>query len=84
MSEKEVKNLEDVFILNSFWGLCAMRVCVLNGVLDEKILEVCNSLNPSGTTGGWQKVYKENDEEKDLRPIPCDDYSNRTHYIVAC
>lgn len=72
-------------------GICGMQVCAKNNITDEEILDVCNSQNPSGTSGGWSAVVREKDqsffrdeknEPSDL-PVQCND-ENRTHFIVLC
>jgi hypothetical protein len=62
-----------------------MQVCAIDNASDEAILEVCNKENPSGTTGGWQKVERKSTKNwPNIAPVPCDDYPGRTHFLVSC
>ena len=78
--------MERVEITQCMVGICHMQVCAVDDATDEEILEVCNSQNPSGTSGGWQEVVREELEFniKEMLPRPCSDYPGRTHFLVAC
>jgi len=65
-------------------GLVYMQVCAVADATDEEILEVCNSKNPAGTTNGWGIVAREDYEREDARPVDCEDYPGRKHFIVIC
>lgn len=74
-----------VVVTRHMIGICAMQVCAEHDVTDEEILEVCNKENPSGTTSGWCRVIRH--DENDLRhaiPVVCENDSNRRHFIVLC
>ena len=83
MDPRQRGALMDVVITRSFLGICHMQVCATWHVTDEEILRVCNSKNPSGTSLGWCRVIRSQDEGK-LAPVPCADDSSRLHILVAC
>jgi len=64
-------------------ALTTMQVCAVADADDKEILLVCNRDNPSGTTGGWQRVIRKRTEKID-GPGPCADYPGRIHYLVQC
>ena len=53
------------------------QVCS-EGTWDEA-LEWIRSENPAGTTSNWVK-----DESEEMKPVKCDNYEGRTHYIFNC
>lgn len=68
-------------------GLTRMQVCAVADATDEEILEVCNRENPSGTSNGWSKVIRVEDEysSKDSLPVACLSYpDDRLHFLVSC
>ena len=73
-----------------FAGLRAMQVCVLDGVSDEEILEVCNRENRQLISGGWHTVVRDKAHAKELgvdesaAPGKCADCQNRWHKIAIC
>jgi hypothetical protein len=71
-------------IVKSFHGICHMIVCCEKNVTDDEILNFCNEVNPSGTTGGWQTVIREDYENGKMRPVICEEYPNRLHIMVGC
>jgi hypothetical protein len=75
--------MERVIITKPMIGLVYSQVCAEADATDEEILEVCNAKNPSGTSNGWSKVARENDNGR-MRPVQCDDDPNRKHFIVIC
>ena len=77
-----------VIVTNPMIGLVGMQVCAARDATDEEILKVCNTENPSGTSGGWSKVFRKVEEgyenmENSL-PVQCEDYKNRIHFIIIC
>ena len=72
--------MERVIVTNPFNGLCHMQVCAIADATDEEILEVCNRENPSGTSLGWCGVIREGDGA----PVQCQDFPDRTHFLVNC
>jgi hypothetical protein len=78
-----------VIVTRPMVGLVAMQVCAVADVTDEEILAVCNTENPSGTSGGWSKVLREITpgslyDAKDCLPTQCSDHSDRLHFLVLC
>ena len=72
-----------------FWcGLCFMQVCAVPDATNEEILEVCNRENPSGTEHGWVGVVRKLEDARDITekqlPGPCENFPNRTHFLVFC
>jgi len=65
-----------------FLGIFYMQVCAESDATDEEILKVANRDNPSGTRNGWSTVVRENHENEKLRPVVCEDYPNRKHFIL--
>lgn len=51
--------MERVIITKPIIGVFAMQVCAESDATDAEILKVCNAENPSGTSGGWSKVVRE-------------------------
>lgn len=81
---------DDVIISRSFgdpkagiYAFCYMQVCVRKGVSDEDILRVCNADNPSGTSNGWTRVIRA-DEDHWPGPTQCADQCDREHILVLC
>jgi 3-deoxy-D-arabino-heptulosonate 7-phosphate (DAHP) synthase class II len=69
-----------VVITERIMGIYHMQVCCVPEATDEEILAVCNQENPSGTTGGWTRVYRLGINQ----PTPCADDPQRRHVLVAC
>ena len=65
-------------------GLCYMQVCAVEDATDEEILTVCNRDNPAGTSNGWMEVVRENEPDEAMRPIACEEYPGRKHFLVRC
>lgn len=65
-------------------GLCGMQVCAVPDATDEEILDICKKENPAGTSLNWVRVAREADEDENIRPVPCEKYPGRTHFIVIC
>jgi len=65
-------------------GVTHMQVCCEKSATDEEILAHCNADNPSGTSCGWGKVERANDEKPDMNPVQCEDYPDRIHVLVGC
>jgi len=77
--------MDRVVVTRAICGVAHMQVCAAKDATDEEILAVCNRENPSGTTGGWFHVRKENHEFWGrVAPVQCADDSNRMHFMVAC
>lgn len=76
--------MKRVIVTRSFIGLLYMQVCAVKDATDEEILEVCNKENKAGTTNGWVRVIREDDENEKGRPVQCTDYSDRQHLLVVC
>lgn len=64
-------------------GILNLIVCAENDVTDKEILEVCNNEIPCGTTNGWCRVVREN-EEDNMLPVQCSINFSRTHFVVLC
>ncbi len=43
-------------------GICHMQVCVEKDCSDEEILEFCNRENLAGTSNGWARVIREDED----------------------
>lgn len=78
--------VERVLITNPFINLLTMQVCAVKDATDEEILQVCNSMSPAGTSGGWATVIRtmEDTEYPEALPVKCSDYIDRMHYLVVC
>lgn len=76
--------MERVVVSNPFIGFTYMQVCAVADASDEEMLEVANTENPSGTTGGWSQVARENYKEENMRPVTCEDNPTRKHFILIC
>lgn len=82
--------MNKVVVSKMMCGICHMQVCAEADATDKEILEVCNGENPSGTSKGWCKVIRENEEPDEfwpiekLKPVKCDDNDGRKHFMVAC
>jgi hypothetical protein len=81
---------KDVIVSRPLHGLCGMQVCAKKGTSNERILEVCNAENPSGTMGGWQRVCRTAEDVKELQltdeclPVDCGEDDTREHILVYC
>lgn len=82
-----------VIVTNPFNGLFACNVCALTALNDEEILAELNRIHRSGTTNGWVRVIREIPHPDDnpfmmiteeTLPVQCDDFPDRTHYIILC
>ena len=82
----EPKTLARVEITRLMVSICTMQVCACEGATDAEILDVCNSGNPAGITGGWRTVIRQGFEHAtpDNLPIQCTDHPDRTHFLVLC
>jgi hypothetical protein len=69
-----------VVVTERIMGIYHMQVCCVPDASDEEILAVCNQENPSGTAGGWTRVYRMGINQ----PTPCADDPARVHVLVAC
>jgi hypothetical protein len=79
--------MKKVIVTNSMVGICGMQVCAGTDATDEEILSVCNRENPSGTSNGWSRVLRANDESplfKNCGPVQCADDPARQHLIIVC
>lgn len=79
--------MKRVEITKEYLGLAGMQVCAEKDVSDQEILNICNRLNPSGTSGGWQEVVRSVDKEyikESMLPVNCEKHNNRIHFIVIC
>lgn len=77
--------MDRIVTTNPMVGIIAMQVCAEADVTDEEILRHCNQDNPSGTTAGWCKVVRtEEDGMPNALPGPCAEHKGRTHFIVTC
>lgn len=74
---------ERIMVMRMFHDICTMSVCAVADVTDEEILEFCNRENPSGTSNGWARVERNNEERPDRNPVKCEEY-DRTHFLVVC
>lgn len=83
MKEIDQSN-ERVMIVKNFHGICHMIVCVEKDATNDEILEMCNRENPSGTSLGWCKVVREENEDPNRNPVPCDEIDNRLHILIGC
>lgn len=75
---------ERVIVTKPMIGICFMQVCAVSDATDLEILEVANKENPSGTSAGWALVAREDYEEEKLRPVQCEEYPDRKHFILIC
>lgn len=66
-----------------FAGIASMQVCAVADATDEEILDVCNSLNASGTSNGWTQVIRKEGDEWQTQ-CACGDYPDRIHFMVNC
>jgi hypothetical protein len=74
-----------VVITNPYNGIVHMQVCAVNDATEEEILATCNRENPSGTSSGWCRVCRDDDEFwGNVGPVACEDDPGRTHYMIAC
>lgn len=77
--------MDRVVVTKSIHGIAHMQVCAVSDATDDEILEVCNRLNPSGTSNGWSSVCHEDSEFwGKVAPVQCADDPTRTHFIVGC
>jgi hypothetical protein len=78
--------MERVVISRGAVGILGMQVCAVKDATDAEILEVCNTENPSGTSGGWSEVVREQPKTAALNqaPVQCDDFPDRLHFLVFC
>lgn len=68
------------------WGiyaLCFMQVCAHGEVPPERIEEVANLENPSGTSSPWT-LTSEGPDGIDLAPVQCGDDPARLHHMLRC
>ena len=71
-----------VIVTNPVVGICHMQVCCVPDATDEEILQVANRSNPSGTSGGWSRVIRD-DGGKDA-PVRCESDPSRIHLLLSC
>ena len=80
--------MNKIVITNFFNGLTAMNVCVEDGTTDQEILDYVNIHNKAGTTNGWMTVVRNEEDlgylSKSALPCKCNDYPNRTHFLIYC
>lgn len=69
-----------VVVTNCFVNLTTMQVCAVKDATDEEILDVCNSLNSSGTSAGWSEVIRSGENS----PVVCAEDKDRLHILVVC
>lgn len=64
-------------------GALDMQVCVPEGATDEAIIQFANSVNPCGTTYGWQ-IRRDGDEALDGDPErqPCAQRDGFVHVVL--
>ena len=77
-------DMNKVVITKPVMGICHMQVCAEKDSTDEDILEVCNSENPSGTSGGWSFVIRKDEKYPQCDPVQCVDDRDRLHFMVGC
>ena len=65
-------------------GFCYMQVCAEKDCTDQELLDHANIHNPSGTSQGWGEVAREDCEESRMRPVQCEEYEDRFHFILIC
>lgn len=75
---------ERVQVTRSIMGICTMQVCSVLDASDEEILAVCNERNPAGTTLGWCRVVRNDEEHPQCNPLPCSKDPSRVHLLVRC
>lgn len=73
--------MKHVEITRIMMGFCHMQVCAEKDATDEKILEVCNTENPSGTRNGWGVVVRKG--RKNQMPTACEEHSRTLASIEA-
>lgn len=71
--------MERVVVARPVLGICHMQVCAVKDATDHEILEVVNK-NRSGTIQGWVTVVREGED----KPVQCNDYPDRFHFMVGC
>lgn len=76
--------LDRVIVTRPILGITGMQVCCVKDATDEEILKVCNTQNPSGTTGGWQVVVRDENSKYAAGPVVCDDDKDRLHIVIIC
>ena len=76
--------MKRVEITRMMLGICHMQVCAMHDATDEEILDVANAENPAGTTNGWVKVCRDDEEDEDKRPVVCEDDIDRRHFLLVC
>jgi hypothetical protein len=82
--------MDRVEVTRCMVGIAGMQVCCVSDATDEEILAVCNSKNPSGTSGGWSVVLRTERGEgsmysgKACLPGKCEKYPERMHILVLC
>lgn len=82
--------MDKVTVVRPMLGIAHMIACCEKDATDAEILEACNRLNPSGTTGGWASVIREGHRDDfwnpvgKLCPVKCSDDENRLHIVVGC
>lgn len=77
--------MEKIVVTRPILGLAHMQVCALATATDEEILAVCNRDNPSGTSLGWSRVYRnKTGKDKEWAPVQCLNEDERLHFIVGC
>lgn len=74
------RHTDRVHITRPVLSVCHMQVCAVSDATDDEILEVCNRMNPSGTSNGWSEVVRSGHGA----PVQCEDESWRTHFLVVC
>lgn len=76
---------ERVVITKAICGIFHMQVCAVQDATDEEILARCNCDNPSGTSHGWSKVFRVDDEFWGrTAPVECAQGGGRVHFMVGC
>ena len=83
--------MDRVVVTKEYHGIFSMQVCAVADATDEEILDVCNRLNPAGTTNGWGTVVRKIGQTEfmdsncpERLPIKCDNHEGRLHFLVNC
>jgi hypothetical protein len=75
------KRLSDCVTMEKYMltiiGMLSAQVCS-EGTWDEALAWI-RRYNPAGTSNNWCK-----DTREEVKPVPCEKYPERTHYLFTC
>jgi hypothetical protein len=74
--------MEKVHIYSS--GIVHCSVCAPADMSVEEVVRAVNLQNPAGTSNGWTLSDAEEFSDGTPMPAPCNEETDRLHYLMVC